>query len=158
MERILKIIAHYRVSRMKYIIPIFCALALCSCASPREVKDPSVSEYRISGLEENLLPHPETQTHAQRLASHNGDLDKFALEGFLLVEEDVSKGMDILKYAHEVGSPWAGVYLGSLYNSGVHVLSNRATAIRYFREAGFRGNSGGMLGVCLLYTSPSPRD
>ena len=52
----------------------------------------------------------------------------------------------------------AQAYIGHLYEKGLGVIQDYGAAIEWYEKAGSKGSFKAQHSLCLLYTSPSPRD
>ena len=93
-------------------------------------------------------------------AAEAGDGKGMARLAFMManghgVEQNQAGAVRLWKLAAEKGTPAAYVQLGNAYQNGLGVEKDQRIAFEWFAKSAQTGN---LHAVCLLYTSPSPRD
>ena len=71
---------------------------------------------------------------------------------------DYKTAIDIWQNLANRGNNAAQFNLGLMYFKGDGGKQNLSKAAKWFRLAATQGNAEAQLNLCLLYTSPSPRD
>ena len=97
------------------------------------------------------------------LAKNSGSREAEVRIAFITISEnsssqDTESNMQVLRNSANQGSVLAQALLGLCYEKGLGVKENRATSVRFYRQAAQRGNQAAMNSLKRLYDEIRPMD